>query len=141
MSVTGSPSCPNRYTSPPVSCAILHTRMNKHVKSYHKSDRICNNAVTSAANVLQATRAVSSRATLSVSAAATSPKNILMLGEQLIYARHTILSLRLAIVIVLLKRYPHSERIRAEDNRHGMTEAYFCRWHTIHWSLFGPPAD
>jgi len=140
MSVTGSPSSPNRYTSPPVSCAILHTP-NKHVKSYHKSDRICNNAVTSAANVLQATRAGSSRATLSVSAAATSPKNILMLGEQLIYAWHTILSLRLAFVIVLLNNILTVSELEQRINRNGMTEAYFFRWHTIHWSLFGPPAD
>ena len=69
---------------------------------------------------LQALRQRTCRAALTVSAAATSPKEILMLGEH-----PAVLGTPAQAPIAVL----------------GMIWLSLHRWHTIHWSLSGSPAD
>lgn len=69
---------------------------------------------------LQALRQRTCRAALTVSAAATSPKEILMLGKHF-----TLLGTPVLAPIPVL----------------GMIGLSLHRWHTIHWSLPGSPAD
>ncbi len=73
------------------SCLHLsrYTRAQQHLLPSYESRPEHHERIDKDCDGLQASRQRTSRATLTLSAAATSPKEILMLGEHPVYACHT----------------------------------------------------